>query len=226
MPSAKPPRPVLADLCLPTPIQAFAPNRDSLGGTAYFLPLAEGNLVIDCPAWDDENCTFLTQQGGIRWLVLTHRGAIGKAKEFQQRFNCEIWMQEQEAYLLPNLPVMSFQQEQALTPDITLIWTAGHSPGSTCVHYQPGGGILFSGRHLLPDRQAQPLPLRTSKTFHWPRQIRNVQALLTRLSPETLSWICPGANTGFLRGNTAIAQAYEQLARLDFSSLLHQPPGL
>jgi glyoxylase-like metal-dependent hydrolase (beta-lactamase superfamily II) len=226
MSPTKPPRPVLAALHPPIALQAFAPNRDSLGGTAYFLPLAEGNLVVDCPAWDEANRAFLLAQGGIRWLALTHRGAIAKAREFQQQFHCEVLIQEQEAYLLPNTPVTSFQQEVQITPEVTLFWTAGHSPGSACLHYDACGGILFSGRHLLPDRQAQPMPWRSSKTFHWPRQIRNVQALLTRFSPETLSWICPGANTGFLRGETAIAHAYGQLTGLDFSSLLQQRPIL
>lgn len=41
----KPPRPILSR------IFAFAPNRDSLGGTAYFIAQETGNILIDCPAW-------------------------------------------------------------------------------------------------------------------------------------------------------------------------------
>ena len=81
------------------------------------------------------------------------------------------------------------------------------------------GGILFTGRHILPTRQGLATPLRVSKTFHWPRQLRHVQRLLTEFTPQTLSYICPGANIGFLRGKRFIDGAYDKLAVLDFQEL-------
>ena len=78
-------------------IFAFPPNRDTLGGTAYFIVENEANILIDCPAWDEVNQNYLNSVGGVRWLFLTHRGAIGKAREIQQAFGCEILIQEQEA---------------------------------------------------------------------------------------------------------------------------------
>lgn len=217
---AKLPRPVFET------VYAFSPNRDTLGGTAYFLRLPEGNLLIDCPAWDLAHQSFLTEQGGVRWLFLTHRGAMGKVKEIQQAWQCAIIVQEQEAYLLPNLPVTPFQDSYRFTPTTEAIWTCGHSPGSACLYHGEYGGILFTGRHLLPDRQGLPAPLRTSKTFHWPRQIQNVQKLIDRFNPETLSTICPGANTGFLRGQRSIDQAYPKLQQLDLQSCLAEQPLL
>jgi len=202
-------------------IFAFSPNRDTLGATAYFIVEKEAGILIDCPAWDEVNQQFLQQQGGIRWLVITHRGGIGKARELQKFFDCEILIQEQEAYLLPGLKVTSFQHAFTLTPQIEAIWTPGHSPGSSCLYYRNFGGVLFSGRHLLPNPSGEPAPLRTKKTFHWPRQLRSIQALRDRFSPETLQFICPGANTGFLRGKRTIDRAYEQLSKLDLSELSH-----
>jgi len=207
-------------------IFAFAPNRDTLGGTAYFLREQTGNILIDCPAWDAASQAFLTEQGGINWLVLTHRGGIGRVKEIQQAFGAQVLIQEQEAYLLPGLTVATFEQEFQISPTSQMIWTCGHSPGSACLYYQTYGGVLFSGRHLLPNAQAAPAPLRLAKTFHWPRQIQNVQALLQRFTAETLNHICPGANTGFLRGQRSIDHAYEQLAALDLKAALQAKPGL
>jgi glyoxylase-like metal-dependent hydrolase (beta-lactamase superfamily II) len=86
-------------------IFAFPPNRDTLGGTAYLIVENEGNILIDCPAWDEANQKFLHDLGGVRSLFITHRGGIGKAQEIQETFNCEIFIQEQEAYLLPGLKV-------------------------------------------------------------------------------------------------------------------------
>jgi glyoxylase-like metal-dependent hydrolase (beta-lactamase superfamily II) len=107
-----------------------------------------------------------------------------------------------------------------------VIWTSGHSPGSACLYSPLAGGLLFTGRHLLPDRQAQPYPLRTAKTFHWNRQIRSVQALLDRFTPDTLQHIYPGASLGFLRGASSISDAYAKLAQLDLQQLLRISPAI
>lgn len=218
--ATKLPRPVFET------IFAFPPNRDTLGGTAYLLQTTSGNLLIDCPAWDANSQSFLAERGGVRWLFLTHRGAMGKVKEIQQACQCEIVVQEQEAYLLPNLTVTGFQATYSFDSIAEAIWTCGHSPGSACLYSPEYGGILFTGRHLLPDRQGLPVPLRTSKTFHWLRQIRNIQKLRDRFSPATLSVICPGANTGFLRGQRSIDQAYEKLQQLDLQACLAAQPLL
>lgn len=208
-------------------IFAFPPNRETLGATAYFIVKNDVNILLDCPAWDAENQQFLRDQGGVRWLFITHRGGIGKhVKEIQQTFGCEILIQEQESYLLPGLTVNTFEKEFTLSPTSHAIWTPGHSPGSSCLYEGENGGILFTGRHLLPNREGNPVPLRTSKTFHWRRQINSVKMLRQVFTPETLQYICPGANTGFLRGKGAIAPAYDQLAQLDLDALLLEKPGL
>lgn len=216
----KQPRPVLEN------VFAFPPNRDTLGATAYFIVENQMNILVDCPANDEVNLTFLRERGGVQWLFLTHRGAIGKVREIQETFGCEISIQEQEAYLLPGLKVMTFQREFAFSQHSQAIWTPGHSPGSSCLYYSGNGGILFTGRHLLPDRHGVPTPLRTAKTFHWWRQLNSVQLLLDRFSPDRLHYLCPGANTGFLRGQRAIEQAYQQLASLDLTALSQLEPLL
>jgi glyoxylase-like metal-dependent hydrolase (beta-lactamase superfamily II) len=192
-------------------ILAFPPNRDTLGGTSYLIVRNEGNILIDCPALEQINQDFWQclghdrpTPGAVSWLFITHRGAIGKAAEVQAALDCKILIQEQEAYLLPGLTVTTFSQEFTLDDTTQVIWTPGHSPGSSCLYYREFGGVLFSGRHLLPNLQGEPVPLRTPKTFHWPRQLKSVQALRDRFTPETLHYICPGANIGFLRGKGII----------------------
>ncbi|BCL37301.1 MBL fold metallo-hydrolase [Nostoc sp. MS1] len=201
-------------------IFAFSPNRDTLGATSYFIVGNEGNILIDCPALDQANLDFLRSHGGVKWLLLTHRGAIGKTAELQQNLSCEILIQEQEAYLLPGLTVTTFTQELTITPTAKVIWTPGHSPGSSCLYYNNLGGVLFSGRHLLLNQQGEPVPLRTAKTFHWPRQINSLKTIIQTFTPETLNYLCPGANTGFLRGKRFIDQAYQRLAALNLQALL------
>lgn len=207
-------------------VYAFSPNRDTLGGTAYFILENKGNTLVDCPAWNRSHEDFIQFWGGIKALVLTHRGGIGEVAQFQQHWDCEILIQEQEAYLLPGLRVTPFQHTYELSEQLQLIWTPGHSPGSACLYYGDYGGVLFSGRHLLPNAQAQPAPLRTAKTFHWGRQLQSVQLLRDRFTADTLSYLCPGANTGLLRGERTIPQAYAKLAQLDLSILAQASPQL
>lgn len=216
----KPPRAIFDTIFV------LPPSRDTMGGVSYLILENFGNILVDCPAWNRENQEFLQSQGGIRWLFLTHRGAIGKAKEIQKALGCNLLIQEQEAYLLPGLEVTSFQYEFTISPTSQVFWTPGHSPGSACLYHNNYGGLLFTGRHLLPNQQGEPVPLRISKTFHWRRQIDSIQTLRDRFSPETLNYLCPGANTGFLRGERTIDRAYERLKDLDLETLLQSKPGL
>lgn len=222
--NAKSPRPVFDS------VYAFPPNRDTLGGTAYLivetLDGQPANLLVDAPAWDEATQAFLAAQGGVRWLLITHRGALGKAKAIQADLGCEVVIQEQEAYLLPETPVTPFRTEHIFTDRCRALWTPGHSPGSACLDYQRYGGVLFTGRHLLPDRQGRPVPLRFSKTFHWPRQLQQVERLRQVFSEDTLTYICPAANTGFLRGERVIANAYQQLRAIDLEACRQAQPLL
>ncbi|WP_019506928.1 MBL fold metallo-hydrolase [Pleurocapsa sp. PCC 7319] len=201
-------------------IFAFAPNRDTLGATAYLIVNKSGNILLDCPAWNETNQEFLLAQGGINTLIITHRGGIGnKVMQMQQTLACQIILQEQEAYLLPEVEVNSFAENLTISSDLELIWTPGHSPGSSCLYWQQQGGILFSGRHFLPKSPTEIAPLRTAKTFHWWRQLNSIAKLCERFDAETLKYILPGANTGYLRGKGYIENAYEQLTALDLTAL-------
>lgn len=199
-PGSKPPTEILPG------IFAFPPNRDTLGGTAYFVVIPMGNILIDSPAWNDVNQQFIVDRGGVSWFVITHRGGIGKAVTIASSLGCETIVQEQEAYLLPELKVTTFEHKFNIKDIIHVIWTPGHSPGSACIYYSSVGGVLFTGRHLLPNQLGEPVPIRTAKTFHWPRQLRSVEAIWQEFpAQEPLSYICPGANAGLLRGKGAIS---------------------
>jgi glyoxylase-like metal-dependent hydrolase (beta-lactamase superfamily II) len=200
LPVSKPPTEILPD------IFAFPPNRDTLGGTAYMILCNAGNILIDSPAWNDTNRQFVADNGGVKSFLITHRGGIGQATTIATALGCEVIIQEQEAYLLPELKISTFQHRFDVNDSIHAIWTSGHSPGSACIYYAGNGGVLFTGRHLLPNQFGAAVPLQTAKTFHWKRQLRNVDAILARFpSQYHLSYICPGANTGLLRGKGSIS---------------------
>ena len=183
-------------------IFAFPPQRHTLGGTSYFI-LGEaleldGNLLIDCPA--SEFQPWCHAQGGIRYLLLTHRDGADRIPQWQQAFHCPIITQQQEAYLYPSVWVRPFTQTLTVVPGVTMIWTPGYSPGSSCIYLDRLGGVLFTGRHLLPNPQGELSLIPTRTTFHWPRQQRSCEWLKEWLGERPVQYICPGANTGFLRG--------------------------
>lgn len=202
-PVGKPPQAVLE------PIYAFAPNRDTLGGTAYFIVNTSGNILIDAPAWDGANQDFIAAMGGVRWQISTHRGGLGQTAKIARALGNEVIIQEQEAYLLPDTPTTTFQHQwsppvAALGPKevlgLEVLWTPGHSPGAAVVYWPSQGGILFPGRHLLPDRAGRLQPLKTAKTFHWPRQLRSVDFLGEYFAQRPLRYLLPGASIGMLHG--------------------------
>ena len=200
-------------------IFAFAPNRNTLGATAYFIVNKTHNVLIDCPLWHESYHNFIEAQGGVKQLILTHRGSISKQiEQLQKNLDCEVIIQEQEAYLLPEIAVTSFKDNLTINSELELIWTPGHSPGSSCVYWKQRG-ILFTGRHLLPKSIKEVAPLHTAKTFHWWRQIDSVAKLRDRFSADTLKYIIPGANTGYLRGQGYIDDAYQKLTQLDLAQL-------
>ncbi len=216
-------------------IFAFPPNRETLGGTAYFIVEKDSDrlsgqqshsILVDCPAFSEMHQAFITAQGGIDTLFITHRGGMAQVPAFQKMFDCQVLIQEQEAYLLPTVTTATFHRDCTLSPTSRVFWTPGHSPGSACLYHSHHGGILFTGRHLIPNQAGAPQPLRLSKTFHWPRQLRHSQQVLTDFTSETLSYICPGSSTGFLRGEKKIADAYAQLQNTDWEALESSQPGL
>ncbi len=211
--TSKLPRVVLSGQATPT-IFAFPPNRDTLGATSYFIVENDANILLDSPAWNPTNQRFLQDHGGVQLFVLSHRGAIANVRAIQQALQCPVLLQEQEAYLLPDCTVQTFQDQAELPNGVQVLWTPGHSPGSACLYHPAYGGVLFTGRHLLPSPEGKLLPIKTAKTFHWQRQLRSVQLLYDRFSQETLTHVCPGANTGFLRGQRTVTPAYPELSNV------------
>jgi glyoxylase-like metal-dependent hydrolase (beta-lactamase superfamily II) len=208
-------------------IFAFAPHRETLGGTAYLIVENQGCILIDAPAWTPENQAFIAQFAPIHSWFITHRGGMGhQAAAIQSALQCPIFVQEQEAYLLPGLALTQFRDGLEIQPGVEIIWTPGHSPGSACLYLECYGGVLFTGRHLLPNAQGEPQPLRTAKTFHWPRQLQSIQRLQQRFCESSLQYLCPGANTGLLRGKRVIDQANRRLVALDLAALQQMPAHL
>jgi len=195
----------------------FAPSRDSQGGSSWLLATAEGDLLIDCPGFTQANLDFLGGRGGEGTLVLTSREGHGRCRRLQEATGWRVLVQEQEAYLLPTVPQLQvFAAEHLLTAGIRLLWTPGPSPGACVVHAAgPWGDLLFCGRLLLAVAPASLAPLRTSRTFHWSRQLASIERLKSWLPVGSPAQIACGGGLGALRGQVLVNDGAALLTALE-----------
>ena len=223
--AGRPPREVRPGLWL------FAPNRDSQGGSAWWLdhpgPGAATGVLIDCPAWTEANLAFL-QARGLGRLVLTGRLGHGRTRRFQDALGWPVTVQEQEAYLLPGVQqLQGFAGELELWDGLRLLWTPGPSPGACVLLAEaanPRDALLFCGRLLSPLAPGQAGPLRTSRSFHWRRWLQSLERLRAWLPPQTPGWLASGAGLGGRRGEALLPHGWDLLQRLDLEALALQEP--
>jgi len=213
--AGRPPRLVQPGLWL------FAPNRDTQGGSSWLLEGPGGPLLIDCPGLTEANLAFLRQLGPGGTVVLTSREGHGRCRRLQEVTGWSVVVQEQEAYLLPNLQqLVTFGSEHTVTADIRLLWTPGPTPGSCVVHARgPWGELLFCGRLLLPMGPGVLAPLRTLRCFHWPRTLASIEKLRCWLPPGSPMALACGGGLGALRGEVLVADGAALLAAIDLQAL-------
>ena len=216
--SGRPPRLVREGLWL------FAPSRDSQGGSSWLVEApgaAAGDILVDCPAWNQANLAMLAARPGPGTIVLTGRLGHGRCRRFQEALGWDVLVQEQEAYLLPGMrQLTSFGAGHQLSAGVRLLWTPGPSPGACVLHCARGDWDgLFCGRLLHPVAPGQLAPLRRAGTFHWGRQLGSLEGLRQWLPAGSPDWIACGGGLGALRGEVLVGDGVGVLAGLDLANL-------
>jgi glyoxylase-like metal-dependent hydrolase (beta-lactamase superfamily II) len=220
----QPPEPGRPPLLVRPGLWLFAPSRDSQGGSSWLLEAGawggRGDLLVDAPGFTEANLAMLQQRTalvGPGTLVLTSREGHGRCRRLQEALGWSVLVQEQEAYLLPGVQACtSFAVEHSLAPGVTLLWTPGSTPGACVLHVRTGElDGLFCGRLLVPTGPGALAPLRTMRTFHWPRQLASVARLRAWLPAGSPDWIASGAGLGALRGDKLVSGGAALLAQLD-----------
>ena len=218
LPTGSPPREVSEGL------RVFAPNRESRGTVSWLLRTSTGPVLVDVPPITQVNLELLSRQGDGR-IVLTHRTAHGPLRRLVQHLGWEVWIQEQEAYLLPTMAVQTFRQEQDLADDLALYWTPGPTPGSCCLHWRGHRSVLFCGRLLQPQPHGKLAPVRTAHTFHWGRLLTSLARLRQWLGPDEPGRIACSTGLVHLCGAALVDQGASALAVLDPETLRAVGPG-
>ncbi|KKZ12232.1 MAG: hypothetical protein TE42_05190 [Candidatus Synechococcus spongiarum SP3] len=212
LPAGRPPQEVAEGLWV------FTPNRESRGTISWLLRTRTGPLLVDTPDITQANMALLARQGDGR-VVLTHRTAHGALRRLVQHLGWEVWIQEQEAYLLPTMAVQTFDQEQELGHDLALYWTPGPTPGSCCLHWRGHRSVLFCGRLLQPQPNGRVAPVRTAHTFHWGRLLASLARLQQWLGPDEPGRIACSTGLAHLYGAALVDHGASALAELNLEAL-------
>jgi glyoxylase-like metal-dependent hydrolase (beta-lactamase superfamily II)/ferredoxin len=180
-----------ASLAFPEPIEdevSFCgyTSEKSFGAWSYFVERSSGNVLVDSPRAAAPLLRRLEEKGGASLLFLTHRDDVADHERLRARLGCTRLMHRDdgvsglERYVEGEEPV-------ELAPDLLVIPTPGHTPGSLCLLYRRR--FLFTGDHLWwsPERGM----LSASRSFNWyswDAQLRSLERLLD----FEFSWVLPG----------------------------------
>ena len=183
----------------------FPPDNPFNSSRSWWLGCDPEPVLIDCPLVNQSNIETLKKLslGRTCRIVLTNRESHGMVSELQEVLGWPVLVQEQEAYLLPEIDQLeTFSQEHITSSGLRLLWTPGPSPGS-CVVYAPRPwNVVFCGRLLIPLKKNHFGALRTRKTFHWTRYQKSLGKLGKWLPSDASPELASGAGLQSFSGGT------------------------
>ena len=145
----RPPQQLRDDLWL------FPPNRDCQGGSSWWLAAEPEPVLIDCPPLTEATLRALRELAGDRTprILLTSREGHGRLRRLQERFGWPVLVQEQEAYLLPNVePLDTFAEEHVTSSGLRLLWTTGSNAPWPDLSLAPPAGQSRASAGVAPPR--------------------------------------------------------------------------
>ena len=165
-------------------------SHRSFGARSWLIQRADGNVMVDVPRWNAPLARRIEAMGGLAQIVLTHRDDVADHQRWAQAFACERWIHRGDADAAPSAEqVLEGQEPLELAPQIELLPTPGHTPGSLCLLLGDQRRVLFSGDHVWWNRDQDVLVC--SERYCWwdfNVQIRSLQ----RLQPLDVAWLLPG----------------------------------
>ena len=212
LPTGRPPQEVAEGLWVFCPqsgeprhclLVASYPDRTRIGGRAGHHPGQHGAAVAPRRRSDCSDPSH--SPWPLRRLV--------------QHLGWQVWIQEQEAYLLPTMALQTFGQEQELGNDLALYWTPGPTPGSCCLHWRGHRSVLFCGRLLQPQSNGHVAPVPTAHTFHWGRLLTSLARLRQWLGPDEPGRIACSTGLVHLSGAALVDHGASALAELNLETL-------
>ena len=77
-------------------------SPETAGGNAFIVRRSSGGLLIDAPRFTPSVRSDITQRGGIRTILLTHRDDVGDAEQYADVFGAEVVIHEADHDAAPS----------------------------------------------------------------------------------------------------------------------------
>ncbi len=154
-----------------------------VGGTfqkSWWLDCNPEPVMIDCPELSANTIEFLKRLAADRApkIILTNREAHFGATHLHKALGWQVLVQEQEAYLLPEIiSLETFAEEYEISPVLRLLWTPGPTPGSCVLYAADPWNVLFCGRLLIPTKSDKLSSFPNRSSFHRTRYQKSLQRL-------------------------------------------------
>lgn len=124
----------------------------AIGQTAYVIKQNGFGVIWDCVTYlDEQTLDFLTKNGPIHAMALSHPHYYSTQVEWAEKLNIPIYIHEddQEWVMRPSDKIVFWSGEELeLAEGITLHRLGGHYRGGAVLHWEQGNngkGILLSG---------------------------------------------------------------------------------
>jgi len=178
----------------------------SYGASSYFIRHPDGNWLVDSPKYLPFLVERFQQEGGIRYIFLSHSDDVGEAHRYAEHFGAKRVFHREELWAQPDAEVVIEGTEpQMIHPDFWVIPTPGHTRGHCVLLY--GNRFLFSGDHLWWDPQHQRLDMPTHYFWNQREQVKSSM----RLMDYTFEWVLPGHGNQVCLPATQMKEALQHL---------------
>jgi glyoxylase-like metal-dependent hydrolase (beta-lactamase superfamily II)/ferredoxin len=150
-------------------------SESSYGAQSYFLPRADGNLLVDSPRAAAPLLKRLEQLGGVRRMFLTHQDDVADHAQFRERFGCERIIHEADDHIGAEVRLHGLEPRE-IAKGVLAIPVPGHTRGSCALLVDDTW--LFTGDHLWADDEGHLQMGRSVCWYSWSEQVRSLRKLL------------------------------------------------
>ena len=128
-------------------------SAQSYGATPYLVLRDSGNIMIDTPRFNERLAKMIEENGGLAYIILTHKDDIYDHDRWSQRFPATKRVMHMADVTKDTDPVeiqLSSKDSWQIAEDVTILHTPGHTAGSLCILVRTEGGesAMFTGDHL------------------------------------------------------------------------------
>jgi glyoxylase-like metal-dependent hydrolase (beta-lactamase superfamily II) len=167
----------------------------TFGATSYLVRRPGGNVMVDTPRFNTRLANRIEEEGGLRYMILTHKDNFGDHQKWKDRFpDVDRVLHRADGVASTRECELLLEGEGVWHPeaDLDIIHTPGHTAGSLSLLVRTAGdAVLFTGDSLA--YSAQKKRLDGFKRYNYGSVQAQLMSLNLLASDEfKYTWILPG----------------------------------